>query len=311
MSLTDGKWWEENQAGTRRLSAICSLVALALVLILFHAEIKEFFSSHSWWENALAALAGIAVPVLAYFELLHSGEANELRRDANRLRADAVRLQERVAELEDEKTRHLEQIAANTRRPPKQADRNVEILRKHLRDRVSVSEGKSSWGTPPEIVVVGEDTVTLFTPAGHSSSQAWCVEVRFDDLEISEIPHGSCPLRLRVLKRYGDVVELNQISKWEDRFQAAAAPVFDKGGVVYQAGFNKPGSPETRSLHIFASKDSRNEFLLEASTGETVVGDNVEISKKFAIFEVDYRAAGFNRSQSGTGASPFPLFIHS
>jgi len=58
-------------------------VALALVLILFHSELKEFFSSHSWWEDTLVALAGVAVPVLAYFELRHSGEANQLRREAN------------------------------------------------------------------------------------------------------------------------------------------------------------------------------------------------------------------------------------
>jgi hypothetical protein len=53
----------------RRLTAICSLVALALVLILFHSENQGFFSSHSWWEDV-------------FFELRHSGEANELRREA-------------------------------------------------------------------------------------------------------------------------------------------------------------------------------------------------------------------------------------
>lgn len=107
MSLIDGKsWWGENQARARRLTAICSLVAFGFVVILFFSEIKEFLSSHHWWEDMLVALAGIAVPVLAYFELRHSGEANELRRQANEHRARANRLQERIGELEAEKAQH-------------------------------------------------------------------------------------------------------------------------------------------------------------------------------------------------------------
>jgi len=79
--------------------------------------------------------------------------------------------------------------------------------------------------------------------------------------------------------------------------------------MVYHARFGKPGSSETRSLHVFASRDGRNEFLLETGAGEKVVADNVEISKRFAIFEVNYTAEGFSRSQSGTGGSPYPLYI--
>src|SRR6267378_4510632 len=166
MSLTDSKsWWEENQARTRRIAAICSLLALALFVVLFHSEIKEFFSSHSWWQDTLAALAGIAVPVLAYFELRHSGDANKLRREANDFRAEANRLQRRVTELEEEKAGHLAQIAANTQRPASQAERRAAILRRHLGARAAVSEGKGTWGTLPEIVEVNEDSVVaLFSP---------------------------------------------------------------------------------------------------------------------------------------------------
>jgi len=309
MSLTDGKsWWEENQARTRQVLASCFLAAFAVALILFYSSIKDFLSSHHWWEDTPVALAGIAVPVLAYFELRHSGEANELRRKANEHRATANRLQERIGKLEAEKAQHLGKIAANTQRAPTQADVNAEIFRKYLRQKVSVSEGNGVWSDSPEIVEVNNNIVTLFCPR-NSSSMAWCVQVYCGDVEPTEIPDGSRPLRAKVNKRHGPNVQLGEITKWEDRLKPAAAPVFDKGGVVYQAAFNKPGSPETRSLHIFASKDGRNEFLLEASTGEKVVADNVGISKRFAIFEIDYRAAGFNRNQSGTGASPFPLFI--
>lgn len=91
MLLTDGKsgWWDEHQARTRRLAATCFLVAFALVAILSYSEIKEFFSSHLWWEDTLVAFAGIAAPVLAYFEWRHSGDASELRRQANEYRAEA------------------------------------------------------------------------------------------------------------------------------------------------------------------------------------------------------------------------------
>ena len=34
-----------------------------------------------------------------------------------------------------------------------------------------------------------------------------------------------------------------------------------------------------------------------------------KISKRFLLMEVDYRAAGFGRSNSGTGGSQFPLYI--
>lgn len=325
MSLTDGKsWWEENQGNARRVFAACSFAALVLVIILFHLEIKEFFSSHSWWQDALVFLAGLAVPVLAGFELRHSGEANALRRDANRLRAEEVRLQRtiggleaekagylgRIAQLEQERNDHLKDIAANTQRPVSQAERRAAILRQHLGTNVVVSEsrGIGAWASP-EIVEVRDDcVVALFSPHSSSSGAARCVYVHCDDLEIVELPSGL--LQLRVLKRYGDPVNLGEITKWEDRFQQAANPTFAKGGYVCHAEFNKPGSPEKRSLYVYASRDGTNSFVLEASTGEKIVADNVEISKRFVLMEVEYRAAGFTHGGSGqSGGSPYPIFI--
>jgi hypothetical protein len=264
------------------------------------------------------------VPVLAYFELRHSGEANDLRSEANRLRAEEIRLQDmigeleaekaqhlgHIAELEKERNEHLAQIATNTQRPQTEADVNAGIFRKHLRARISVSEGQGVWSDSPEIVDVNNNIVTLFCPR-NSSSLAWCTQAHCGDVEITEIPDGSCPLRVKINKRHGPNVQLGEITKWEDHLKPATLPVFDKGGVAYQATFNKPGSSETRSLYVFASKDGRNSFLLETGNGLKAVADNVGISKLFAGFEVDYKAEGFNRNQSGTGASPYPLFIHS
>jgi hypothetical protein len=173
-----------------------------------------------------------------------------------------------------------------------------------------VSEGKMNWSVPPEIVEVSADNVlTLFAGRGHTSSQAWCVQVHCDELEITEIPQGGCPIRLRVLKRYGSDVQLGEITKWEDRNQPAATPTFNKGGIAYQASYNKQGSSDTRHLHVFSSKDGTNSFLLESSTEKPIVADNKEISKLFMLLQIEYLAEGFQHQNSGTGGSPYPLLI--
>jgi hypothetical protein len=240
---------------------------------------------------------------IRYLELRHSGEAN-------RLRAKANELQGRISELEAERNIHLQQIAENTKKPVTQAERNAETLRKHLRTNVAVvNQDGGTWPGSPEIAEVSEQNiVALFLPRTPSSGAASCVHVRCDDLEIVEIPQR--PLQLKVLKRYGSDVQLGEITKWEDRFHPAAKPTFAKGGVVRHATYNKPGSAETRSIHVYASKDGGNSFLLEASTQESVVGDNVEISKRFMVLQVEYEAAGFNCKGSSTGGNPYQLFIH-
>jgi hypothetical protein len=211
-------WWTESE-GTRRAVAISSILALILAVVLLWSDIKDFLWVHPWWQSFIAALPGIAVPILAYFELRHSAEANALRRRANDLRGEANALQRRVtdltAELDTERNKHLQQIAANTRRQMTQGERNAELLRtKYLKTRASVNEGKMNWSTDPEIVEVSSDNiVTLFAARSHSVSHAWCVSVHCDDLQITEIPQGGCAVRLTVLKRYGSDVQLGEITK--------------------------------------------------------------------------------------------------
>jgi hypothetical protein len=284
----------------KRAFAIVAVAGLVLVVVLLRSAIKDFVWTHPWWHSFLVAVPTIALLILAYFEWRHSGEANALRTEANRLRA----------QLDAERNKQLQQIAKNTQRGVTQAERNAGILRTHLGAKVTVSEEHENWGSTPEIVEVSDDNIaTLFTARDYSSSAAWCVKVHCGDIEITDIPRGSCPLRLKVLKRYGPDVQLGEITKWEDRFQPAASPVFAKGGVAYHATYSKPGSPERRSLHVYASSDGGNSFLLEASTGERVVGDNKEISKRFMVLQIEYEAAGFARSASGTGGSQHRLFI--
>ena len=309
-------WWTENE-GTRRVVAIASVLALILAVALLWSDIRDFLWVHPWWQSFIAALPGIALVVLAYFELRHSAEANtlrtranDLREEANDYREEANALQRRVAELEAERNEHLQEIARNTKRPVTQAERNSETLRQHVRSQVAVvNRDDSIWGGTTEIAEVSDEIVTLFTPRSHTSSSAWCVQVHCSELEITRIPYGSGPLRLKILRRYGSDVQLGEITRWEDRNQPAATPSFNKGGMAYQAYYNKQGSSDRRTLHVFCSKDGANSFLLEASTGETIVADNKEISKRFMLLQIEYEAEGFTRQSSGTGGSPYPLFI--
>ena len=302
----------------KRVLAIAAVVEMLFVVLLLHSDIKDFLSAHPWWLGILAALPGIAVPVLAWFELGHSAEANTLRAEANGLRSEANHLQNRIgeitAELDAERNKHLGQIAENTKRQVTQDEKNAETLRKHLRAtvRVRFSDDSGPGTDQLEIVEISDDNiVTLFNPFGNSASRAWCVKVRSGDLEIVDIPQGAYPLQLRVLKRYGDGVVLGEITRWEDRLQPAATPTFAKGDAAYYVTFVKPGSPEKRSLFVFSSRDGANSFLLEASTGEKFFGDNLEISKRFMMMQVEYQAAGFTRSTAGTGSSPYRLYVWS
>ena len=192
----------------RRAVAIAAIIGWVLALFLLLPDIKNFLLTHPLWYSLLAAVPGIAVPVLAWFELRHSAEANTLRADANRLRSEQNDLQNQIgeltAELAAERNKHLPQIAENTK--------------------------------PADI------------------------------------------------------------------------PVFAKGGMAYHATYSK-GSSEKRTIYVYAAKDGSNSFLLEASTGQRITGNNEEISKQFSVLQIEFEAAGFDRTNSGTGGTLHRLFI--
>jgi hypothetical protein len=314
-------WWTYDHAPTRWAIVASLVIAWFLAVAILYSDIVKVLAARPWWEDLIVALATVAVPILALFELRHSGEANKLRgeanderRKANDLRTEANQLREKNAQLavalDAERNKQLAQIATNTARPVTPAERNAETLRRHKGACVSVTEGQGSWPSTPLIVEVSDtDVVTLFTPSAGSNPQASCVQVDCSELDIVEIPHGSCPLRLHVRRRCGAAVQLGEITRWEDRNVPAATPTFNKGGNVHYTTFSKQGSSETRGLYVYASADGSNSFLLEASTGERIVADNVEISKRFALLAVDYLATGFSRGNSGTGGSPHRLYI--
>jgi hypothetical protein len=192
----------------RRAVAIAAIIGWVFTLFLLLPDIKNFLLVHPWWYSVLAAVPGIAVPVLAWFELRYSAEANTLRADANRLRSEQNDLQNQIgeltAELAAERNKHFQPIAENT--------------------------------NPADI------------------------------------------------------------------------PVFAKGGMAYHATYSK-GSSEKRTIYVYAAKDGSNSFLLEASTGQRITGNNEEISKRFSVLQIEFEAAGFERANSGTGGTLHRLFI--
>jgi hypothetical protein len=87
-------------------------IDLLILAVIFHTPLKDFLYVHPWLLSVLAAIPALAIPFL---ELLHSHEANELRRQANQLR-DEANEQRRDANAERAKANEaLEQIALHTK----------------------------------------------------------------------------------------------------------------------------------------------------------------------------------------------------
>jgi hypothetical protein len=296
---------------------ISAAIALAIVAAVLQPDIKNFLWAHSWWRAFFVALPPLimtAVGVIVQWRQSAKADvlqttANEQREQANRLSIEANDLRHQISVLHMERNTHLEQIAANTKKERSKAEKNADILRKYIGSRASVTDNLNFQPTTPIIAEINEqDIVALFTPGG-SGSQAYCVNAYVGDLDVTEIPEGGCAVRISLIKRHGAVVNLGQITRWEDRSLPAATPRFDKGPMAYNATFTKPGSPDTRWILVFASGDGANSFLLETSTGEKSTGNNEEVSKRFTVLQVEFLAAGFTRGAHGGGGSKHPLFI--
>jgi hypothetical protein len=289
----------------KRACAVGAVVVLILVAYLLHSPIKDFLWAHPWWHSFLVAVPAF---ILGYLEWRGSNEANTLRSQANDLQRDANRLQ---SELDAERNNTLLLIAKHTQRPVTVAEKNAAKLRDHLRRSVPVREKDNQCGFL-EIVEVNEDNMlTLFKPRDYSSSSAYYIQINCGDLEIVGLPPGRpSPLSLTILKRHGVAVDLGDITKWEDRSQVGSNPPFPKGGPAFYATYTKPGSAETRTMHVYTHKGGENSFLLESSTGAPFRGNNEEVSKQFLVRQVEYQVAGFRRTNSGNpGGGKYPLFI--
>jgi hypothetical protein len=287
--------------------------------------IRLFLWTHPWWHAALVLVPPVLVTVFfSWRELHHSAESNRLRAEANGLRQEANHLREesktsvaRIAELQNERNQlerernsAMAQIAENTKRPLTQAEINALKLRKYLRQIAHVTEGGGYWGGGAEIVEVSEDNIlTLFCPAVGSSPAAFSQCVHCGELQIVEAAVG--PLQIRILNRYGNAVQWGELRNWDDRKTTPTKPL-PKGDNVFYANYVRPGSPNSRRILIYAPTDGNPLYtlatLVDGKDGMTLYGDNVEISKKFAIIQVEYRAEGF-RYGGGTGGGAHPLFL--
>jgi len=303
-----------DSGATKRAVIIASGVILILLSILFHTGAMVWLAENPWFHSALVDGPALALVIIALLELRHSGEANEERKKANAFRDEANALRNEANELrremnrltealDAERNKNLQLIAQNTKPQPTKAQKHAAILRKYIGKTASITEGDVAWVATPEIVEVNEDDIlTLFTPKGTNSSYALGTWVHCGDLEVVEMPHGDCPVRINVLKRYGPDVKLGEIARWEDRNQpAAAVPVIEKGQIAWHAFYGKGGSAEVRSLHIFQAADGSNRFILEAKPGGIYTGDNVDISKQFMARQVEFFAERFERRSSGSG----------
>lgn len=179
---------------------------------------------HAWWKAVLVLLPDVAVPIIALRELAHSREANALRAERNALARENNYLARRNMELatqmsaiESEKNEALQKIAENMKRPRTMGERNAEMLKRHLHEYVSVNEGQGHWGGMIEVAEVRDDGVFTLFIAATNGSEAWAQQVHCDQVEIVDVPNGSCQLRLNILKRHGSCVLLGNIRKYEDR----------------------------------------------------------------------------------------------
>jgi hypothetical protein len=322
----------------RRVFIIAAIAEACIIALVLHGEVKDFFYAHPWWQSFVAALPGIAVPVLAWFELRHSGEANVLRAEANdfraeansqRLRANALqeeqnksvaeiaRLQAEIArltkELDTERNKHLQQIASNTQRRKGEAEINGEALRKYIGQRAFVNEGDGYWGGGAVIAEVNDNNiVTLFVPASFNNSQAYGQAVRCDRLHIVEEPTGGCAVQISIIERYGKPTFYGEARSWAERNVKPAHAGMTRGANVFNAQYRKDGSPKLRHIYIYDAAEGSPNFTMAAiedlKETDSWQGSQADIENKFAIVQLEWVRQGYHWAGGG-GSGKLNLFV--
>jgi len=316
----------------RRVFAIAVIAAFCFAVLFLYNDIKDFIWTHPWWHSFLIAIPGIAAPILAFLELGHSREANELRTEANNLRARANTLLEeqrksvvRIAELQRdnadltreldaERNKHLRQIAANTQRPVTEAENNARILKKYLGQRALVTEDGNSWGAMGAIIadINKNNILTLFCPAGSHTSQAYGQPVRCDRLQIIEEPTGECAVQVNIIERYGNYTVYGEARSWRERHDQPSHTGMPRGQNVFNAQYRKEGSPRLRHIYVYASTDASSNYtmVIMEDRQETTswYSSKLDIEKKFAVLQVEWADEGYRYDGGGRNGS-LNLFI--
>jgi hypothetical protein len=324
----------------RKTFVYAVLADLVIAAIVLHNQILEFLLSHPWWISVIAALPEIAVPILAWFELRHSREANELRAEANNQRIHANTLQEEANELrgkqakslatiaevqavniqlqtenvklQAERNEALSRIALNTQRVPTEAENNARILKKYLGQRAFVTQAGANWGSGGAVIAeVNENNIlTLFNPAGYSSSRAWGQPVRCDKLHVVEVPAGSCPVQINIVERYGNMTDYGEAKSWDERNVQPTHVGMPRGQNVFNAQYRKEGSPRLRHIYVYGSTDGSPNYTMVTLEDEKELNSwsssKLDVEKKFAVVQVEWADEKyFHNGGGGSGSLNF------
>lgn len=309
----------------RRVFVYAVLADLVIAGMLLYNQIKAFLASHPWWVSAIAALPEIAVPILAWFELRHSKEANGLRTEANNHRIRANTLQEeqnksvhQIAdlkkELDAERNKHLQQIAANVQRPPSEAEVNARILKKYIGQRAEITEKGNSWGAMGAIVAeVNENNIlTLFCPVGYHTSRAYGQTVKCDKLNVTEVRVGACELKIDILERHGSHTDYGEAKSWDERHLQPTHVGMPRGVNVFNAQYRRDGSPTLRHINVYASTDGSSNYTMVTMENmqetSSWYSSKLDIEKKFAVVQVEWADEKYFHN-GGSGSGPLNLFI--
>jgi hypothetical protein len=214
--------------------------------------------------------------------------------------------------LDTERNRHLQQIAANTQRPPSEAEINAQILRKYIGQHAAVTEGGNTWGGGAVIVEInGNNILTLFVPASHHNSQAYGQPVRCDKLHVVEAPKDGCAVQLNIIERYGTFTTYGEARSWEERVRPAHAGT-QRGANVFNAQYRKDGSPKLRNIYVYASTDGSPNYIMVTTEDQQETnswhGSKLDTEKKFAVVQVEWADQG-HRHVGGGGDGSLNLFI--
>jgi len=218
----------------RVLQVVLGIVAIVSGIMLYNV-LRDAQWAHSWLKSTLVMLPELGT-IIAVFELHHSAKANELRNQRNELAKannDLEGVRNALAEenntlsavnnklteeynelqrqLQTERNEHLAEIARQMQRPQTVSERNAAKLRQHLGSPVVVfNDDNGRWPGTPRIAEVFEGNIAALFQPTQQGSQAYVVYADCKDLEVIEIPSGSCPLQVKVNKRYGNFIQLER-----------------------------------------------------------------------------------------------------
>ncbi len=71
--------WIYDHAPTRWVVVGVFVVAWFLAIVFLFSDIVQVLAARPWWEDLIVAMAAVAVPVLAFFELRHSAGRGQRR----------------------------------------------------------------------------------------------------------------------------------------------------------------------------------------------------------------------------------------